>query len=49
MEKKKNYVFFLILLSFGCTLALTGCGKKGPPEPPEGSTYSYPGQYPPEE
>ena len=24
--------------------ALTGCGRKGPPEPPEGTTY--PRQYP---
>jgi predicted small lipoprotein YifL len=24
--------------------ALAGCGRKGPPEPPEGSTYPH--QYP---
>lgn len=49
MKKKKGYPFFLILLGFGCAFLLTGCGKKGPPEPPERSTYHYPGEYPPEE
>ncbi|HLI23060.1 MAG TPA: lipoprotein [Stellaceae bacterium] len=25
-------------------LALAGCGKKGPPQPPPGSTVTYPQQ-----
>ena len=31
-----------------CGLLLSGCGKKGPPAPPEGeeSSYTYPGTYP---
>jgi predicted small lipoprotein YifL len=36
-------VLFLIALSLALP-ALSACGRKGPPEPPEGSTY--PRQYP---
>lgn len=29
-----------------CAAPLAGCGKKGPPELPEGQTDTYPKQYP---
>ena len=49
MEKKQTIFFFWLFLALGSAAFLTGCGKKGPPGPPEGSTYAYPGQYPPAE
>ena len=30
------------------SLALTGCGKKGPPEPPPGEPNTFPRPYPSE-
>ena len=49
MKKTQLERFFFLLLGFGALFLAEGCGKKGPPEPPEGSTYGYPGRYPPEE
>lgn len=49
MKKKKFILFFWLILAFGSSSLLLGCGKKGAPSPPEGSTYNYPGQYPPAE
>ena len=38
----------LVLPALVLVGALAGCGKKGPPGPPEGeaSSYTYPGTYP---
>ncbi len=49
MEKQQSFFFFLLFVSLACILAVAGCGKKGDPVPPEGSSYSYPGRYPPHE
>ncbi|MGI4850338.1 MAG: hypothetical protein ACRYGR_00100 [Janthinobacterium lividum] len=49
MEKKQVILFFWLILSFSVSTLLVGCGKKNFPSPPEGSTYQYPGQYPPQE
>jgi predicted small lipoprotein YifL len=34
------------IMMVALALALAGCGKKGPPEPPEGKTDQFPRQYP---
>jgi predicted small lipoprotein YifL len=49
MKKSNIRAIFFSILVMACALTLIGCGKKGPPEPPEGETYAYPGTYPPEE
>jgi len=36
-----------LLLPGALLLALAGCGRKGPPQPPGGSASRYPRQYPP--
>ncbi len=36
----------LALLAILCTLALAGCGKKGPPQPAPGVPNTYPQPYP---
>ena len=47
---KKIYLsLFLPLFTFSLTLLITGCGRKGSPEAPAGSTYNYPQPYPSEE
>jgi predicted small lipoprotein YifL len=38
----------LIGLFLVLPLALTGCGKRGPPEPPPGEPVTYPRTYPSE-
>jgi predicted small lipoprotein YifL len=38
----------LALLPLVFTIVLTGCGKKGPPEPPPGEPTTYPRPYPSE-
>ncbi len=47
--KKISLGLFLPLLTFSFALLTSGCGRKGPPEAPTGSTYNYPQPYPPEE
>lgn len=47
--KKISLSLFLPLLTFSLTLLMTGCGRKGSPEAPKGSTYDYPQPYPAEE
>lgn len=47
--KKISLSLFLPLLIFSFTFFITGCGRKGPPEAPTGSTYVYPQPYPSEE
>lgn len=49
MEKKQSIRFFWLVLTLSLSTLLISCGKKGQPSPPEGSTYNYPGQYPPAE
>jgi predicted small lipoprotein YifL len=34
------------LVIVGLALSVAACGKKGPPEPPEGKTDQFPRQYP---
>jgi predicted small lipoprotein YifL len=36
------------LLALVISLALAGCGKRGPPEPPPGEPVTYPRTYPSE-
>jgi len=38
----------LVLLALVLPLALVGCGKRGPPEPPPGEPVTYPRTYPSE-
>ena len=40
--------FEFFLLAFVVALALAGCGKRGPPEPPPGEPVTYPRSYPSE-
>jgi predicted small lipoprotein YifL len=35
-----------LLIALALALALTACGKKGPPEPPEDEKVTYPRTYP---
>jgi predicted small lipoprotein YifL len=35
-----------VLIAFVLALALTACGKKGPPKPPPGEEVTYPRTYP---
>jgi len=37
---------FLAALLVVASLALAGCGKKGPPQPPPGVPNTYPQNYP---
>jgi predicted small lipoprotein YifL len=43
---KKFYLCLSVLLG---SLVLTGCGKKGPPNAPEGASQQFPAIYPAEE
>ena len=43
LSGRRRLVLLLIALSLALP-AVSACGRKGPPEPPEGSTY--PRQYP---
>ncbi|HVG82029.1 MAG TPA: lipoprotein [Methylomirabilota bacterium] len=43
LSGRNRLVLLLIAMSLALP-ALSACGRKGPPEPPEGSTY--PRQYP---
>jgi predicted small lipoprotein YifL len=36
----------IVLVAFVLALALAGCGKRGPPEPPPGVPNTYPQPYP---
>lgn len=47
--QKISLGLFFILFIFSITFFISGCGRKGPPEPPTGSTYSYPRPYPSKE
>lgn len=47
--KKISLGLFFPLLLLNISLLLSGCGKKGAPVAPTGSTYTYPQQYPAEE
>jgi len=35
-----------VLVALVLAMALTACGKKGPPKPPEGEEITYPRTYP---
>ncbi|MDA0786151.1 MAG: lipoprotein [Proteobacteria bacterium] len=35
-----------VLVALLLAVALTACGKKGPPKPPEGEEITYPRTYP---
>ena len=35
-----------VLIALVLAVALTACGKKGPPKPPEGEEVTYPRTYP---
>jgi predicted small lipoprotein YifL len=35
-----------VLIALALAMALTACGKKGPPEPPEDEKVTYPRTYP---
>lgn len=35
-----------VLVALVLAVALTACGKKGPPKPPEGEEVTYPRTYP---
>ncbi|MGB0571421.1 MAG: LPS translocon maturation chaperone LptM [Alphaproteobacteria bacterium] len=35
-----------VLVALLLAVALTACGKKGPPKPPEGEEVTYPRTYP---
>ncbi|MGH6933650.1 MAG: LPS translocon maturation chaperone LptM [Dongiaceae bacterium] len=37
---------FLAVLTVALILALSGCGRKGDPEPPSGQKDEFPRQYP---
>ena len=41
MTSTRRLLIFLLALSLALP-ALSACGRKGPPEPPEGSTYPRP-------
>lgn len=43
---KKIFLAPTVLAILAVTLWVAGCGKKGDPLPPAGSTYTYPGPYP---
>jgi hypothetical protein len=42
-DRRTLVAFFFVL-----PLALAGCGKRGPPEPPPGEPVTYPRPYPSE-
>ena len=42
LHRTSRHVLIALVLAF----ALTACGKKGPPEPPEGKEVTYPRTYP---
>ena len=47
MEKPINQTFtFLAVAAITLALALSGCGKKGDPGPPDGKQHEFPRQYP---
>ena len=46
--KKIFLNLFLPLITFSLALLMAGCGRKGSPEAPSGSTYNYPQCYPAE-
>jgi len=45
-RKRERGFCRLALLTLVFSLALAGCGKKGPPEPPPGEPTTYPRTYP---
>ncbi len=42
----RPYSALLVFMIVALALSLSACGKKGPPEPPEGKTDQFPRQYP---
>ncbi len=42
----RPYSALLVFTIVALALSLSACGKKGPPEPPEGKTDQFPRQYP---
>ncbi|MBT3399458.1 MAG: hypothetical protein HOL07_14455 [Rhodospirillaceae bacterium] len=46
MRRLVNRTSKQVLVALALALALTACGKKGPPEPPEGEEITYPRTYP---
>jgi hypothetical protein len=45
---RRNEGVALVIVAVVLSLALTGCGKKGPPEPPPGVPNTFPLPYPSE-
>jgi len=42
----RPYTALLVFMITALGVSLSACGKKGPPEPPEGKTDQFPRQYP---
>lgn len=46
MPRPANRMTRRVLVALALAVALTACGKKGPPKPPEGEEVTYPRTYP---
>jgi predicted small lipoprotein YifL len=47
-RRHQQLTLFIPLVALVLPLALAGCGKRGPPEPPPGEPVTYPRTYPSE-
>jgi predicted small lipoprotein YifL len=46
MQRLLTVTYRHVLVALLLAVALTACGKKGPPKPPEGEKVTYPRTYP---